>query len=107
MLQSSGITRKSKAMIVRHGQKKKITLFSIVENPSTAYYFGTTGPIQVVFSAECTSPRTSIKCTLNHTFNFRLISLDHITNVVQTSVTNSSKIDKFKNSFKHATEYYA
>ncbi len=43
----------SAELIVKKGKKE---LNSIVFYPSMAYNFGTTGPIQVGFSAKCTSP---------------------------------------------------
>ncbi len=85
VLWSSGIGRKSGALIVRYSQKNKLWIlfvFYCFENPSVAHDCGTTGAIQVGFWAKCTS--------LNEAFNqietwkcymvyFRLISLDCIT----------------------------
>ncbi len=58
VLQSSGISRKSAALIVIYSQKKKwiSIVFYFSENPSIAHNLGTTGSIQVGFSANCTSP---------------------------------------------------
>ncbi len=84
VLWTSGISQKSGALIVRHSQKKlKSFVFYCSENPSIAHSFGTTGPIQVGFSAKCTSPNEHFNQIENwkcHMFDFRLISLDHITN---------------------------
>ncbi len=55
--------------------------FCYFENPSIAHSIGTTGPLQVGFSA-CTSPNEHINQIENwkgHMFDFRLISLDYIT----------------------------
>ena len=43
---------------IDYSQKKKLIsfVFYCFENPSIAHNFGTTGPIQVGFSAKCTSP---------------------------------------------------
>ena len=71
-------------LIVRYSQKKEWIsfVFYCFENPSNAHNFGTTGPIQVGFSAKCTSPNEHINQIENwkcHIFDFRLISLDRIT----------------------------
>ncbi len=62
VLWCSGISRKSAALIVRYSQKKKwiSIVFYCSENPSIAHNLGTTGPIQVGFSAKCTSPNDDI-----------------------------------------------
>ena len=57
-------------------------VFYCFGNPSIAYNFGTTGPIQVGFSAKCTSPNelfNEIENRKYHIFDFRLTSLDRIT----------------------------
>ncbi len=48
----------SAALIVRDSQKRKLItiVFYCSENPSNAHNLGTTGPIQMGFSAKCTSP---------------------------------------------------
>ena len=81
VLGSSGISRKSAALIVRYSHKKKriSIVFYCFENPSIAHNLGTTGPIQVGFSAKCTSPSEHFNHTKCHMFEFRLIPLDHIT----------------------------
>ena len=58
VLRSCGISWKSPALIVRYSQKKKriSIVFYCSENPSIAHNLGTTGPIEVGFSAKCTSP---------------------------------------------------
>ena len=60
VLRSSRISRKSAALIVnvRYSQKKELIsiVFYCSENPSIAHNLGTTGLIQVGFSAKCTSP---------------------------------------------------
>ena len=86
VLQSSGIIRKSGALIVRYSQKKKWVsfVFYCFEYPSIAHNFGTTGPIQVGFSTKCTSPYEQFnqieiwKCDM---FDVRMISPDRITYV--------------------------
>ncbi len=84
MLWSSGINQKSAALIVRYSQKKKwiSIVFYCSENPSIGHNLGTTGPIQVVFSAKCTSlsehfnQKENWKCYM---CEFQLIPLDCIT----------------------------
>ncbi len=50
VLRSSGISRKSAALIVRYSQKKKFeVLLFCSENPSIAHNLGTARPIQVDF----------------------------------------------------------
>ncbi len=86
MLRSSGISRQSRALIVRYSQKKELFsfVFCCFGNPSIAYNFGTTGLIQVGFSAKCTSPNKHFNKIENcHMFDFRLIYLDRITYVTQ------------------------
>ncbi len=63
----SGISRKSASLIVRYSQKKEEIsfVFHCSENPSIAYNFETTGPIQVAFSAKCTSPNEHFNQTEN------------------------------------------
>ena len=58
VLRSSGISRQSKGLIVRYSQKKELIsfVFYCFENSSIAHSVGTTSPIQVGFSAKCTSP---------------------------------------------------
>ncbi len=57
VLQSTGISRKSGALIVIYSQEEKNSfVFCCFENPSIAPNFGTTGAIQVGFSANCTFP---------------------------------------------------
>ncbi len=58
VLWSSGISRKFAALIVRYSQKKKwiSTVFYCSENTSIAHNLGTTGSIQVGFSAKCNAP---------------------------------------------------
>ena len=56
-------------------------VFYCLENPSGAHKFGTTGPIHVGVSAQCTSPNEHLNQVENkkcHMFNFRLIPLDNI-----------------------------
>ncbi len=84
VLQSSGISWTSEALIVRYSQKKKWIpfVFYCSENHSIAHNFGTTGPIQVRFSAKCTSPNehfNEIENWKRHMLDFGLISLDRIT----------------------------
>ena len=61
VLWSSGISSKTGALIVRYSQKKKQIsfVFCCFENHSIAHNFGTTGLIQVGFSAKCTSPMSN------------------------------------------------
>ncbi len=63
--------------------RNEFLLFSIVlKSPSITHNFGTTGSIQVGFSAKCTSPNEYFNQIENwkcHMFNFRLISIDRIT----------------------------
>ena len=84
--QSTCDARKSGALIVRYSRKKEcILLFSnlLFWESFNWYNFGTTGLIQVGFSAKCTSPESwwelnqieNWKC---HMFDFRLIPLDCI-----------------------------
>ncbi len=66
VLQSSTVSRKSEALIVRYSQKKELICFVFYCFERTLQLvilnFRTTGPIQVRFSAKCTSPMsTSIK----------------------------------------------
>ncbi len=66
VLQSSTVSRKSEALIVRNSQKKEWICFVFYCFERTLQLvilnFRTTGPIQVRFSAKCTSPMsTSIK----------------------------------------------
>ncbi len=58
VFRSSGISQKLGALIVRYSQKKEwiSIVFYCSENPSITHYLGTTGLIQVEFSANCTSP---------------------------------------------------
>ena len=58
VMRSSRISWKSGALSVRYSQKEHWMsfVFHCSENPSSAYNFGTTGPIQAGFSAKCTSP---------------------------------------------------
>ena len=84
VLPSSRISLKSGALILRYSQKKEWIsfIFYCFENPLIAHDFGTTDPIQVGFSAKCTSPNEHFNQIENwkcHIFDFRLISLDHIT----------------------------
>ena len=63
-------------------KRNAFLLFSIVLRIFQSFNFGTTGPIQVGFSAKCTSPNEDINQIENwkcHIFNFRLIPLDRIT----------------------------
>ena len=62
MLQSSGISQKSAALIVRYSQKKEWIsfVFYCFENPSIAHNFGTTGQTQVGFSVKCTSSNKKV-----------------------------------------------
>ncbi len=85
VLRSSGINRKSAALIVRYSQKKKWISIVIYcsENPSIAHNLGTTEPIQVVFKQKCISLNEDLiqlnrKLKMSH-FNFWLIPLDCIT----------------------------
>ncbi len=57
VLWSCWITGNSGAFIVRYSQKEEWISFVLYcfESPSIAHNFGTTGPIQVKFSAKCTS----------------------------------------------------
>ena len=56
-LRSSRISRKSAALIVRYSQKKECISFVLY-----CFNFGTTGPIQVGFSAlKCTSGNEDFK----------------------------------------------
>ncbi len=90
MYASSRISWKSAALIMRYSQKRKwISIFFYCsESPSIAHDLGTTGPIQMGFSAKCTSPNEDINQIENwkyHMCNFWLIPLDHITYVCCTS----------------------
>ncbi len=82
LLWSSGASLKWGALIhvVRYSQNKEWMsfVFYCFENPSIAHNLGTTGPIQVGFSAKCTSLNKHFNQmrTENVTFDFRLISLD-------------------------------
>ncbi len=82
VLWSSGISRKLGESIVRYSQKEELMNFVFVfycfENSSIAHNFGNTGPIQVGFSAKCTSPKEHFNQIENwkcHMFDFRQISL--------------------------------
>ena len=86
VLRSSGISRKSGALIVRYSQNKEWIsfVFYCLENPSIAQNFGTTGLIQVVFlSKMCLSKWAMHSCMQSNRklkmFDFRPISLDRIT----------------------------
>ena len=84
ILRSSGISRKAAALIVRYSQKKKLIsiVFYCSGNHSIAHNLGTTGPIQVGFSAKHTSPNEDFNQIENrkwHMFDFRLIPLDRFT----------------------------
>ncbi len=60
--------------------RKGMHFFYCFENPSIAYNFGTTGPIQVGFSGNCNSPNEDFNQNWKyHMFDFRLIPLDCIT----------------------------
>ena len=75
------INRKS-AALMRYSQKKECSFFPLLFWESfNCYNFGTTGPIQMGFSAKCTSPNQieNWKC---HLCDFWLISLYHITDVL-------------------------
>ncbi len=67
MLQSSGISCKSAVLTVRYSQKKELFFSFCFEKPSIALNFGTTGSIQVGYSATCTTGpiqvRVSATCT--------------------------------------------
>ncbi len=85
MLRSIGISRKSAALIVRYGQKKKSIsiVFYCSGNLSIAHNLGTTGSIQAGFSAKCSSPNEHLNQIENwkcHMCEFQLISQDRITN---------------------------
>ena len=68
------------------------------------YSFGTTGPIQVGFSAKCTSPNMdfnhieNLKCNI---LDFRLIPLDCIT-IVQEIYTQNIFISKLSELFPNS-----
>ena len=84
VLRLSGISRKSAALIRRYSQKKECIsiVFYWSENPSIACNLRITEPIQVGFSAKCTSPNERFNQIANwkcHICNFRLIPLDRIT----------------------------
>ncbi len=83
VLQSKGIiSRKLAALIVRYSQKWIFIVLYYSENPLIAHNVGTTGPIQVRFSAKCTSPNEHFNQIENwkcHMFKFWLISADPIT----------------------------
>ena len=71
-------------LIVRYIQKKKhiSIVFYCSESLSIAHNLGTTGPIQVWFSAKCTFPNEHFNQIENrkcHMSNFRPIPLDRIT----------------------------
>ncbi len=79
VLRSSGISQKSAALIVRYSQKKKwiSSVFYCSENPSIAHNLGTTGPIQVGFQQNGTSPNEHFNQIENwkcHMCKFRLIT---------------------------------
>ncbi len=98
VLLSSRISRKSGALIVRYSQKKECVsfVFYCFENPSIAN-FGTTGLIQVGFSAKCTSPNENFNQVENwkcHMFDFRLIPLDRI---IYTTVSVWSRVTRITN----------
>ena len=84
MLRSSGISWKSAALIVRYRQKKKwiSIVFYCSENLLIAHNLWTTRLIEVGFSAKCTSPSEHFNQIENrkcHMCEFRLIPLDRIT----------------------------
>ena len=82
VLRSNGISRKSAALIVRYSQKKQCIFFPLFRESFNCFNFGTTGLIQVGFSAKCTSPNeyfNQIEIWKCHMFDFRLIPLDRIT----------------------------
>ncbi len=63
-------------------KRNAFLLFSIVLKSFNCYSFGTIGPLQVGFSAKCTSPNEDFNQIENwkcHLFDFRLIPLGHIT----------------------------
>ena len=72
---------------MRYSQKKEFIsiVFYCSENPSIAHSLGNTGPMQVGFSAKCTSPNedfNEVKSWKCHMCIFRLIPLDRITYVM-------------------------
>ena len=88
VLRSSGISQKSGALNWYWEKARKRNswvsfVFNCSENHSIAHIFGTTSPIQVGFSAKCTSPNGHINKILkkwkSHKLKFGLISLDRIT----------------------------
>ncbi len=58
VLRSSGISRKSGALIVRYSQKKGMHFFCFLlfQESFYCYNFASTGRIQVGFSAKCSTP---------------------------------------------------
>ena len=83
VLRSSRISLKSGALIVRYSQKEgHISFVSYCSDNLSIYNFGTTGLIQVRFSAKCNSPNENFNEIENwkcHMFDFWLIPLDCIT----------------------------
>ncbi len=84
LLGSSGISPKLGTFIVRYSQQKALIpfVYYCFENASFVQIFRTTGPILVGVSANCISLNEHLNQIENwkcHMFNFRLISLDHIT----------------------------
>ncbi len=84
VLQSRRVSQKSAASIVRYSQKKGMHFFCFLLfwESFNCYNFGTTGPIQVGFSAKCTSPNEHFNQIENwkcHMFDFRRIPQDRIT----------------------------
>ena len=93
VLQSSRISQKLAALIVRYTQKQKwISIVSFCsENPSIAHNLGTTGLIKVGFSAKCTFPNEDFNQIKKWNMcNFWLILLDRITNAEKHSYVTMS-----------------
>ena len=78
---------------MRYSQEKELIsiVFYCFKNPLIACKFGTTYPIQVGFSAKCTSPikhSNQIENWKCHMFKFRLIALDHNHHHITYNMTN-------------------
>ncbi len=96
VLQFSGISKKSAALIVRYSQKKE-WISIVFYYPSIPHNLWNTGPIHVGFSAKCTSLNQDFNQIENwkcHMFDFRPIPLDRITYFKTFSASTNPKKGK-------------
>ncbi len=96
VLPSGGISRKSEAFYIdcEIQSEKGMHFFCFVLFLESFNNFGTTGPIQMGFSAKCTSPNehftfSQIENWKCYMWDFRLIPLDRITHSICQKITQN------------------